>query len=122
MSAHFIPFTEHDKDNADAWFGGISGYWAGIRAWKALALQVVDDDDLYQALKDPNGFVMPETIKEFADLIRDLDTNTMALHWLDYLPGCPKEKQYELVLSCAARLKEVILDCAEKGRGILHFH
>lgn len=31
MSAHFIPFTEHDKDNSDAWFGGISGYLAVIR-------------------------------------------------------------------------------------------
>ncbi len=121
MSAHFIPFTEHDDNTSDAWFGGISGYWAGIRAWKALALQVIDDDDLYQALKDPKGFVMPDTIKEFTDRLRDLDTNTMDLHWLDYLPGCPKEKQYELVLSCASRLKEVILDCAEKGRGLLLF-
>ena len=122
MSAHFIPFTEHDKDNSDAWFGGISGYWAGIRAWKALALQVVDDDDLYQELKATNGFVLPDTIKEFADRLRDLDTNTIALHWLDYLPGTPRGTQYELVLSCAARLKEVILDCAEKGRGLLNFH
>lgn len=123
MSAHFIPFTEHDKDNSDAWFGGISGYWAGIRAWKALTLQVVDDDDLYQALKEPNGFVMPDTIKEFADLIRDLDTNTMVLpYYLDYLPRASSEAQDEWVRSCAARLKEVILDCAEKGRGLLHFH
>lgn len=123
MSAHFIPFTEHDDNTSDAWFGGISGYWAGIRAWKALALQVVDDDDLYHALKDPNGFVMPDTIKEFADLIRDLDTSTMVVpYYLDYLPGIPHETQDAWVRDCAARLKEVILDCAEKGRGLLHFH
>lgn len=122
MSAHFIPFAEHNDNTSDAWFGGIIGYWAGIRAWKALALQVMDDDDLYQALKDPNGFVMPETIKEFAEKIRDLDINTMGLFWLDFLPGTPRETQAAWVRSCAARLKEVILDCAEKGRGILHFH
>ena len=83
MSAHFIPFTAHNDDTSDAWFGGISGYWAGIRAWKALALQVVDDDDLYQALKDPDGFVMPETIKEFADRLRSLQPRSMAA---DYRP------------------------------------
>lgn len=123
MSARFIPFTAHDDDTSDAYFGGIPGYWAGIRAWKALALQVMDDDDLYQALKDPNGFVMPETIKEFADKLRDLDINTMVLpYWFDYLPGTPPETQDAWVRACAARLKEVILDCAEKGRGLLHFH
>lgn len=123
MSAHFIPFTAHNDDVSDAWFGGINGYWAGIHAWKALALQVVDDDDLYSSLKDPDSFVLPDTIKDMAERIRNLDTSTMVIPYhLNYLPGIPHEKQNAWVRSCAARLKEVILDCAEKGRGILHFH
>lgn len=124
MSAHFIPFQEFTDDDTDAWFGGFSGYWAGIRAWKSLALAVREKDEfLYQSIKETYGIVDPETIKEFAEKIRDLDINTMVLpYWLDYLPETPHETQDAWVRSCAARLKEVILDCAEKGRGIRHFH
>lgn len=32
------------------------------------------------------------------------------------------EVQKQGIRTCAARLKEVILDSAEKGRGILHFN
>ena len=46
----------------------------------------------------------------------------MTLPEFEYLSGSPSGKQDEWVRSCAARLKAVILDSAEKGRGILHFH
>lgn len=123
MSAHFIPITLYADDDTSAWFGGINGYWAGIRGWNALVSTLDKNTDLYNELKDADGWVHHESIKEFADLIRDLDTSTMVIpYYLDYLPGVPHEKQDEWVRSCAARLKEVILDCAEKGRGLLHFH
>lgn len=122
MSAHFIPFTEHTENNEDAWFGGISGYWAGIRGWYALVAMLDQNTDLYEELKNVDGWVHPESIKEFADIIRDIDPATIPLKNVDYLQGIPKEEQHQWIRDCATRLKEVILECAEKGRGILHFH
>lgn len=78
--------------------------------------------DLYEELKNTDGWVHPESIKEFADLIRDLDPASILLKNVDYLQGIPENQQEQWIRDCAARLKEVILDCAEKGRGILHFH
>lgn len=111
-----------DDDDSDAWFGGISDYYAGIRAWYALVATLDHDTDLYETLNKVDGWVHPDTIKEFADSIRDIDPTTLQLENVDYLPGISKETQRKWIRACAARLKEVILDCAEKGRGILHFH
>lgn len=123
MSAHFIPFTEHTENNEDAWFDGFLGMWCGCKAWELLAEYVRDDEDLYQGVNDLHGWVSPDTIKEFADRIRDLDVNTLippsgAIHFYSYTD----EEKTECLLACLNRLKDVILDCAEKGRGILHFH
>lgn len=120
MSAHFIPFTMHAESGA--WFGGFAEYWAGIQAWKALAYACINDEDLYRGIEDVDGWVHPDTVKEFANVICNLDTSTMPLPEFKYFSGSPREKQDELVRSCAASLKAVILDSAEKGRGILHFH
>lgn len=123
MSAHFIPITLHTADGEDAWFSGINGYWAGIRGWNALVATLDQNTDLYIALKEADGWVHPESIKELADLIRDIDTSTMVIpYYLDYLPGVPHETQDKWVRQCAARLKEVIMECAKNGRGLLHFH
>lgn len=122
MSAHFIPITLYADDDTSAWFGGISGYWAGIRAWYALVSTLDQNTDLYNELRETEGWVHPESIKEFADLIRDIDPATILLKNVDYLQGIPENQQEQWIRDCAARLKEVILDCAEKGRGILHFH
>lgn len=123
MSAHFIPFTEHTEDGEDAWFCGFLGYWAGIQAWRILAGYVRFDEELYQAVEDTKGWVSPETIKEFAEKISELDVTTMELPLLsDCGPLYTTEEHYEALRICLKRLKEVILDCAEKGRGILHFH
>lgn len=97
--------------------------WCGIKAWELLVEYVRDDEELYQGVKDMHGWVHPETIKEFADRIRDLDVNTLIptsgeIHF----PSYTDEEQTECLRACLMRLKEVILDCAEKGRGILHFH
>lgn len=122
MSAHFIPFQLFDDNISNAWFGGISGYYAGIRAWYALVATLDHDTDLYETLNKVDGWVHPDTIKEFADSIRDIDPTTLQLENVDYLSCISNETQRKWIRACAARLKEVILDCAEKGRGILHFH
>ena len=122
MSAHFIPIQLLNDDGSDAWFGGINGYYAGIRAWQALVNTLDHQSDLYNALKDADGWVHPDEIKEFADFIRNIDPATLPLEFIDHLQGIPHKKEQEWIRACAARLKEVILDSAEKGRGILHFH
>ena len=111
-----------DDDVSDAWFGGIIGYWAGIRAWYALVATLNQDDDLYDELRVADGYVLADSIKEFAEAIRHVDPATLPLKNVDYLQGIPENEQEQWIRDCAARLKEVILDCAEKGRGILHFH
>ena len=122
MSAHFIPFTAHNDDTSDAWFGGISGHWAGISAWYALVATLDQNSDLYEELSVSNGFVFADSIKEFAEAIRHVDPSTLPLKNVDYLQAVPENEQEQWIRDCAARLKEVILDCAEKGRGLLHFH
>lgn len=112
-----------NDDGSDAWFGGISGYFAGIRAWQALVNTLDHTEDLYYSLKDLDGWVHPAEISQFADLIRNLDTSTLPIERDDgFFDGVDEEVLKTEIRKCAARLKEVILDCAEKGRGILHFH
>lgn len=123
MSAHFIPFTEHTENNEDAWFGGLFLHWAGITAWDALASAVRDDEELYHDVKPTDGWVSPYTIKCFADKIRDMDIDAI----MPQIDGAAfhsytKEEQHEAVRACLTQLKALILDCAEKGRGVLHFH
>ena len=123
MSAHFIPFQMFDNDGSDAWFGGINGYHAGIRAWYALVATLDHNTDLYKELNTVQGWVHPERIKEFADHIRDIDITTLPIKKDEYFfDDVDVEVQKQGIRTCAARLKEVILDCAEKGRGILHFN
>ena len=112
-----------DNDGSDAWFGCIYGYYAGIRAWNALVDTLDPTSDLYNEVNKLDGWVHPESIKEFADRIRDIDITTLPIKKDKYFfDDVDVEVQKQKIRTCAARLKEVILDSAEKGRGILHFH
>lgn len=101
MSAHFIPFDYYpDEDSA------YLNFFYGQEAWLRLAEYTKEDEDLHNSLCCLKGWVHPVSIKEFAEYIRNVDVESIE-----------PPLRYSI-----ARLKEVILTCAEKGRGILHFH